>query len=169
MPDKRKRLTTVAAWTMELGVEPKPQDRARLIYPKPKIVIELCRCGAAIQKEEARKPFMADTARAKELKTWLANIIIGGTPHDFRPLLPHDGPVALAMTFHMAVPKCREDERGQPHIIRPDGDNLVKLVMDAMNGLVYKDDGQVYRSSFEKVYASDKPAVGLTIVLKEWR
>jgi len=32
---------------------------------------------------------------------------------------------------------------GQPHVLRPDGDNLEKFLNDCMSGVVFKDDSQI--------------------------
>ena len=52
---------------------------------------------------------------------------------------PNDGPVEISAVFYM--PK-----RG-----RLDLDNLLKLVMDALNGLAYRDDAQVVRFHAAKI------------------
>jgi Holliday junction resolvase RusA-like endonuclease len=52
---------------------------------------------------------------------------------------PNDGPVEISAVFYMS-------KRG-----RPDLDNLLKLVMDALNGLAYQDDAQVIRFHATKI------------------
>ena len=44
---------------------------------------------------------------------------------------PYDGPVAISCHFECATAR------------RTDGDNLMKLVWDALNGVVYVDDSQI--------------------------
>lgn len=46
--------------------------------------------------------------------------------------------------------------------VRPDVDNIAKIYMDAMNNLVYLDDGQVYELNIIKKYASN-PRVEIQI------
>ena len=36
---------------------------------------------------------------------------------------------------------------------KPDADNIIKVILDALNGLAYQDDAQIYRVYFEKMYA----------------
>lgn len=36
---------------------------------------------------------------------------------------------------------------------KPDCDNIIKVICDALNGLAYHDDSQVCRVYFEKTYA----------------
>lgn len=45
---------------------------------------------------------------------------------------------------------------------KPDVDNILKIVLDALNGIAYKDDSRVYRASCVKYYASD-PHLEITI------
>lgn len=47
---------------------------------------------------------------------------------------------------------------------RPDIDNLVKLVFDAFNGIIYEDDSQVCELSCRKVYGEEN---GIHIFIKE--
>ena len=47
---------------------------------------------------------------------------------------------------------------------RKDWDNLAKNVMDAMNGIVYKDDSQVTMATIEKAYDKNEPGVYVLVV-----
>lgn len=47
---------------------------------------------------------------------------------------------------------------------KPDADNIIKVILDALNGVAYWDDSQVCRVYFEKVYA-EKPET--KIIIKE--
>lgn len=60
------------------------------------------------------------------------------------PLL--EGPITLSCAFIYD-----EDEEGW-RSVRPDLDNLVKLVKDALNGVAYVDDSQVAHLRAEKLY-----------------
>lgn len=44
-------------------------------------------------------------------------------------------------------------DQGKRPEVRPDIDNIVKIVMDALNGVAYKDDSQVVEVRARKVYA----------------
>lgn len=70
---------------------------------------------------------------------------------------PYEGPVALTVYAVFKLPETlrKGDTRrmGSPHIIKPDGDNLAKLVKDALNGLAYKDDCQVYETVIRKQWS----------------
>ena len=69
-------------------------------------------------------------------------------------------PVCVKMRFNYIYPrrltkhdKLLADLDMLYKVSRPDIDNLVKLVCDAMNGLVYEDDNQVVKLFAEKVYS----------------
>lgn len=53
--------------------------------------------------------------------------------------IPHDGPVMLDITFYFE----QGDKVATLHTKKPDIDNLVKAVMEALTGVVYIDDCQV--------------------------
>ena len=38
------------------------------------------------------------------------------------------------------------------HVYKPDADNLAKFVLDALNGVYYKDDSQIYELIVRKQY-----------------
>ena len=68
---------------------------------------------------------------------------------------PVDGPVAMFVTFFFSVPKSWTKRRKAAagwHTSRPDADNLLKSVKDALNGVAYKDDAQVCMVSMSKTY-----------------
>lgn len=75
------------------------------------------------------------------------------------PLELIEGPIHLDITFHMPIPlswskvkKVRMD--GQPHVSKPDIDNLIKFSLDCMNGIVYSDDRFIWSINAKKVYSS---------------
>jgi Holliday junction resolvase RusA-like endonuclease len=70
-------------------------------------------------------------------------------------------PVRLKVYFFMPVPKgmkivCK-DGRYMPHVKKPDTDNLLKSVMDALTETrVWKDDALVYWTEAIKFYAANE-------------
>lgn len=57
---------------------------------------------------------------------------------------PCTGSVRLFIHFFMPCPKSLpKKDRDNWHCKKPDIDNLVKLVMDSMNGVCFRDDSQV--------------------------
>ncbi len=45
---------------------------------------------------------------------------------------------------------------------KPDSDNIIKITLDALNGVAYHDDAQICRIYFEKKYA-EIPSIKITI------
>ena len=72
---------------------------------------------------------------------------------------PLESPIKLNLMFIMPIPvsysKKRKEaclNKSEQHLKLPDIDNMVKAVCDAMNGIVYKDDGQVVTLIAHKAY-----------------
>tara|TARA_R100001594_G_scaffold78597_2_gene113201 strand:+ start:521 stop:979 length:459 start_codon:yes stop_codon:yes gene_type:complete len=88
------------------------------------------------------------------------------------PKSPLDGPIFMYIEFHIARPKSHYRTGKYKHLLkqgvlfhcpkRPDIDNYAKLVLDALNGVFYKDDGQVTTLVITKVY-STKPKTVIRI------
>lgn len=55
---------------------------------------------------------------------------------------------------------------GIPHTKKPDIDNVIKAILDGMNGVVFKDDKQIIRLFGEKYY-SDTPRVEVAVTFAE--
>ena len=67
------------------------------------------------------------------------------------PLPLFAGPVRVTMVFTFEPPASERCRIGTPHTHKPDGDNLSKLVLDAMEKAgVFKNDSQVAQAPVEK-------------------
>lgn len=76
-----------------------------------------------------------------------------------------DEPLALRIRAFMPIPTNLSKSKRKLifwHSKRPDADNIAKLVMDALNGLAYKDDGQIAKLKIEKFY-SENPRTEIEI------
>lgn len=59
-------------------------------------------------------------------------------------LFPFRVPVAVRIDVYEPLPKSRPKRTvSEPNTFKPDADNIAKLVMDGMNGVVWGDDAQV--------------------------
>lgn len=58
--------------------------------------------------------------------------------------------------------RARIEAEGKPKITKPDMDNVIKLYMDVMNGIIYDDDKQITCLSASKFY-SENPRVEISI------
>ena len=75
-------------------------------------------------------------------------------------------PVELVVSVHVPWPKgARKSDATTtvPLVTRPDGDNFLKMVMDAGNGVIYADDSQVWRMTVEKWRVERGKEAGLDI------
>lgn len=106
--------------------------------------------------------YTPDKTRAYEQAVELAYAAAGGR------LI--DGPVALQLTAYQALPKRATKAqraaavRGEIYPIRkPDLDNIIKIVLDALNGSAYTDDKQVVRLDARKLYTPGEPCICVAI------
>lgn len=84
-------------------------------------------------------------------------------------LKPIDEAVRLTVSVFLPIPKSwslskkkNAEEGVLKPVCRPDLDNLVKSIQDALNGVAYKDDSQIVESVCKKSY-SDAPKVEVTV------
>lgn len=81
-----------------------------------------------------------------------------------------EGPVEVYVTAWYPIPKSlskakrAEMDRGMyaPHS-KPDADNVLKAVLDGLNGVAYKDDTQVQLATVLRLYG-DNPSVFVSVV-----
>jgi crossover junction endodeoxyribonuclease RusA len=103
---------------------------------------------------------------------WKSAILVAlkwkhGTP------LSSDGPVKVTLTFYMQRPKShygtgKNADKFKPaapvwHTQKPDVDNLAKAVMDALTGILWRDDSQVFHLELHKLWSDSK--TGMQIVV----
>ena len=79
-------------------------------------------------------------------------------------LKPSDKPIKAYIKFFMPIPKSISKKKavetvGKPNIKRPDIDNLIKSILDGLNGLAFNDDNQVYAITAERVYGEEPKTV----------
>ena len=80
-----------------------------------------------------------------------------------------EGQIAMTVTAYFGIPKSAS-KRVRADMLsgiarptkKPDVDNLIKIIADALNGLAYNDDSQIVLAIIEKWY-SDIPRVEITI------
>ena len=78
----------------------------------------------------------------------------------------HAGAIAMTINFAMPRPKSLP-KKVKHHIKRPDLDNLIKAVKDALHGICFKDDSQIVSLIAEKHYAEDQTGIMITITPQE--
>jgi len=119
--------------------------------------------GAPVPKARARVTFRNGRARAytpEATKAWeqSARMVLGELR---RPADLWQGPVRMTLTIVILRPtSC--PKRKHP-AVRPDGDNYEKAVLDALNGRLFEDDGQVVDLRWTKTYTDDPHAAGVAV------
>lgn len=95
--------------------------------------------------------------KTKEFEEKITNLAIAQMHlNNHKPL---DG--ALAVKGYFFVKKPKRPKHTHP-IGRPDIDNMLKALFDALNGVTWKDDSQICSVFFRKIY-SDIPSITLFI------
>ena len=79
--------------------------------------------------------------------------------------------IYVNITFYMPIPKSYSKKRklrlnGQPHVKKPDTDNMIKLVLDRADKILFKDDKYIYKINAQKIY-SNIPRIELDMEYKE--
>jgi Holliday junction resolvase RusA-like endonuclease len=109
------------------------------------------------------------TSANPNLKGWEANIrseLQCVMAHTDRALLDDifRAPVAVTLVFHLYRPKSAK--RDAEPTRRPDLDKLARAAIDALNGVLFKDDSQVIAIGARKRYATS--ATRLDILVESW-
>lgn len=97
--------------------------------------------------------------------------LIAAAIHGQLPAAPYDGPISVTTRFLMPRPKRllrKTDPAGEvPHTAKPDGDNLVKAVMDVCSQVnVWRDDAQVVDLFVQKRYAAKDGRPGMHLIIQ---
>lgn len=82
---------------------------------------------------------------------------------------PEDSQLELSVRAYYKIPKSTSKKRKTAMLSeeirptkKPDGDNILKAVADALNGVCYKDDKNIVKMSIEKFY-SDVPRIEVIV------
>ena len=120
------------------------------------------RPGAMIRGHRIHWYVRAEEANYRKSIGWAAKAAMGARP-------PTRKPVAMLMSALLPIPtrwtiQQREDAHAGLIIptAKPDGDNLLKLVADALTGIVYLDDAQVADWHCLKRYSA-QPALRIEV------
>lgn len=92
----------------------------------------------------------ADQARNKLTIGQIGSVAMAGRP-------PLEGAIEISVSAFWQWPKSMSEKKrrvygSQYFTARPDGDNIVKLLGDALNGIVWRDDAQIVTATISKRY-----------------
>lgn len=110
---------------------PQPQGSAKAFMPKG-----------------SRYPVV--TSDNPNLKAWRRDVARAALSAGCAGRQPHDGPMRVELDFYLHRPQALKVDR--PHITRPDVDKLARGILDALTGVVWRDDGQVVTLTARKFY-----------------
>ena len=99
----------------------------------------------------------------KAYTAWLGRRAAQKLNHADRLSLQED-PLVLSLIFYLPRPKSKNKKNFAdelPHTSRPDVDNLFKSTVDALTGVLWKDDKQIFATTIKKFYhkRGDMPRV----------
>lgn len=103
------------------------------------------------------------TRKHEQLVAWAYKAVAGGFA------FPDETYIELRVVAFMKIPKGASKAKREKMLsgeirptVKPDWDNLGKLVSDALNGIAYKDDKYVVDAVVRKFY-SDRPRTQVTV------
>lgn len=107
----------------------------------------------------------------KKLKIWKTNIQVEAEVH---PCWPKDVSLSLQLAFYMPRPKADFNAKGEVkdrapkwHTKKPDVDNLVKAVQDALEGILWENDSQISILVAKKLWDDTGNTPGMDLIAKE--
>lgn len=106
-----------------------------LIEPKPKKSPLVTRRGFAVTHPQTRA--YQDALRRLSLQ--------------FKPKEPFKGALSVDTHFIIKAPQRVKSSKEYP-IVRPDNDNLIKALLDPLNGLFWSDDSIIVEHTVKKMY-----------------
>ena len=119
--------------------------------------------GNPIPKARARtvrlKNGFTTTYTPKKTEQWEDMIRLQILKHRPEKLL--DSAIALKAVFVLQRPKSIPKKRKYPET-KPDLDNLLKSLTDAMEGIIYTNDSRIVKKQVEKIYG-DPPRVEVEV------
>ena len=102
------------------------------------------------------------TSDQKKLQPWRNQVAMEASAVYHKPIT--DKPIAIVLEFKMPCPKSLPKTQWRLPAKRPDLDKMIRSILDALTGIVFKDDSQVVTITAMKRYAYDGyPGVKIVI------
>lgn len=82
---------------------------------------------------------------------------------------PWEQSVELVVDTYRTLPKSKADMSAEADTVKPDADNILKLVCDGLNKVAYKDDSQVVKATITKHprRANQPEETRITVICKQ--
>lgn len=107
-----------------------------------------------------------------EYENWVRlNFLEDNPEFASRPLFAEDKPLNVVIRIYRQMPKSFSKKKRQemclrPCLTKPDVDNVAKSICDALNGIAYHDDSQIYTLTVSKEWSPDTSRV--MVIIAEW-
>jgi crossover junction endodeoxyribonuclease RusA len=98
-----------------------------------------------------------------KIKTWQRAIQVVASAH--APEAPLDCPMRVLLGFHLRAPK--KPKFPAAPAARLDADKLARAALDALTGMIYRDDSRVVRLAVSKLWAAPDELEGVDILVEE--
>jgi Holliday junction resolvase RusA-like endonuclease len=96
--------------------------------------------------------------------------IVRGEALHVKPVVPLDGAISLTVKVYKSIPKSFSKKRTEAakrgeirSITKPDLDNVIKGIKDALKSVIWRDDSQVVDLADSGKWYSDVPRVEITV------
>ena len=109
--------------------------------------VDFCR-GKARARTSGGRFYTPPQTRADMEAIAYAYRMEGGT------MIPKGVPISIKIIAHKQLPK--NERKSRPFFCKPDGDNIAKLIADALNGVAFEDDAQVTDWAVHKTDRTDQ-------------
>jgi len=105
------------------------------------------------------------TAASTSVKVWEQTIRAAAQAHAEAYTT---GPVRVRLCFALPRPQRLSRQASRSHVKRPDVDKLARAALDALTGVLWKDDSQVCSLTAIKTYArpDEAPHVIIQVIIK---
>ena len=136
----------VIEFTIKGPTQPNERARSRIIYKEQNARNAKSINEAITTLKRDSFTIQYTTAKTAEFKTFAKTVIA-----QYAPPVLLQGAIKLELKFFMQRPKSLP-VKVMHHTKKPDHDNLIKIICDTMQGLIYVNDSQIYDDHTTKEY-----------------
>jgi len=105
-----------------------------------------------------------DAAPSKDYKSWVKSCAVDVMAATGQSIIGRDVPLSLVVDIELARPKGKPKRFTMP-TSKPDCDNVLKGLQDAMESIVYEADQQIVKVTVQKQFSATP---GVTITIEEF-
>jgi|LGOV01.1.fsa_nt_gb Holliday junction resolvase RusA-like endonuclease len=145
----------VIEFTIKGPTQPNERARSRIIYKEQNArnANNINEAITALKRDSY--PILYTPAKTAEFKAFAKTVIA-----QYAPPILLKGAIKLELKFFMQRPQSLP-AKVMHHIKKPDHDNLIKTICDAMEGLIYVNDSQIYDDHITKEYGTPRCEVNI--------